>query len=509
MRWLRLQLQQPKLWRPCSPCVRCGSYGAWFGAEGIVLCVGDRLYLYNNQLVNINGLSSLANVGGNLNIENNQLSSLDGLNNLTALGGYLALRSNPSLTDISGASNITGNNGQILYIDLDQYTTKANENLEFCQTAWDLRTIDGDIDDNLTLVCGEGTGLTDIQKLRLLLNNKCAISYSQFEDNYETSTGKYNGSIDCSYSQINDEELSTFNILTEITGGFSLDHNDLTNLDGLVNLNKVGGYLYINSNQIGDINGISNLAYVGKTFDISDNNISNLNALFSLNTIGEAFKIYHNNNLEDILGLSNVKGVDGKKIYIDPKEYLTLADLNEAFCSAKWDIYDTNGNIDDNMSKLCEGYSYIPDDEDLLRDVLGKQCSIDSLSFYSNYVVDGGIYTGNITCTNLIDTDMNRFGALLEVNGSLTIENSEITNLDGLYRLKKVTNNVSIWNNSNLTNIQGLSNTLGIANQKLTIDSPYQYEIKADGTKEFCNTQWNLYEGLNDIPNDMRTLCTE
>ncbi len=76
----------------------------------------SHLYLQTNQLINVDGLSSLTRVGNNLNVEGNQLSNLDGLTNLTSLGGYLALRGNPDLTDISGVSNIEGSSGQILYI---------------------------------------------------------------------------------------------------------------------------------------------------------------------------------------------------------------------------------------------------------------------------------------------------------------------------------------------------------------------------------------------------------
>ncbi|MEJ2497166.1 MAG: cadherin domain-containing protein, partial [Sulfurovaceae bacterium] len=87
--------------------------------------VGSHLYLNSNQLTNVNGLSSLISVGGNLSVSNNQLTNVDGLVNLTTLGGYLSLQNNPSLTDISGISNIIGSDGQLLYVAPEQYDVKA------------------------------------------------------------------------------------------------------------------------------------------------------------------------------------------------------------------------------------------------------------------------------------------------------------------------------------------------------------------------------------------------
>jgi len=82
-----------------------------------------------------------------------------------------------------------------------------------------------------------------------------------------------------------------------------------------------------------------------------------LDGLASLTTVQGVVKVYHNTNLNDIAGLTNLVGVDGKKIYIDPTEYSVKADSTGSLCASRWDLYDTTGNIADDMRRLCDGYT--------------------------------------------------------------------------------------------------------------------------------------------------------
>ena len=469
--------------------------------------VGNRFYLQNNQLTNVDGLSALTSVGDNFNVENNQLTNLDGLHHLTHVGGYVALRNNPDLTDISGIENVEGSDGKILYIDQEQYTTKANTLLKFCSYTWDIRDGNGDIDDNMTLVCGEGATLTEAQQLRSVMEAKCSVSYAQFAEHFDEGTGVYDASIDCAHHEMTDSDLMKFSVLNEIQGSFSINDNNLTNLDGLSNLKRVGGYFYLHNNNIADTAGLSSLSTVNGLFDISHNQISDLDGLSSLTNVQGAVKIYRNTDLNDISGLSNIVGVDGKKIYIDPTDYATKADKTSSLCFSKWDLYDTTGNIADDMRKLCDGYDYTESDADRLRDFLGKRCSIDSTTFYNNFEESAGRYTGNIDCIAVEDEDMSGLAALLEVDGDFAIEHSNITTMDELVRLKKVTGTMSIQDNTELTDIHGLSNIQGTDGQKLIIDDADQYGVKADKTLKFCLTKWDIYTGETNSADNIATVC--
>jgi hypothetical protein len=469
--------------------------------------VGGLFYLQSNQLTNVDGLNSLTSVGGNFNVENNQLTNLDGLSNLSHVSGNVAIRNNPNLEDISGAENIVGSNGKVFYITPNQYSIKANYSSKLCSATWDLKDINGDIDDNMTQVCSEDGTFTEYQALRSVMELKCSVSYTQFAAHFDESTGVYDTSLDCAYQELTDEDLLKFSILNEIQGSFSINDNNLTNLDGLSNLSSIGGYFYLYNNNIADISGLNSLTTVNGLFNISYNQMFNLDGLASLTTVQGIVKMYHNTNLDDISGLTNLVGVDGKKIYIDTIGYAVKADSTGNLCSSRWDLYDTTGNIADDMRRLCDGYSYVPSDADRLRDVLGKRCNIDSLTFYSNFVESTGAYTGNIHCTALEDTEMSGFAGLLEVNGNFALEDNNITTLDELIRLKSVTGTLSVQNNVQLADIHGLSNVLGVDGQKLIIDDATQYEVKADETLDFCLTGWNMYTGTVNSPDDMTTVC--
>jgi len=493
--------------------------------------VGNLFYLNNNQLTNVNGLSALQSVGGDFNLHTNQLNNIDGLVSLSSIsghfhvggnqisnldslikltnvGGYVALYNNPNLIDISGVSNIVGSDGKVLYITPNQYTTKANSSLKFCSATWDLKDINGDIDDNMTLVCSAGFALTQAEQLRSVMELKCSVSYTQFAAHFDEATGVYDTSLDCAYQELTDDDLLKFTILNEIQGSFSINDNNLTNLDGLSNLSSIGGYFYLYNNKITDISGLSSLTTVNGLFNISYNQMFNLDGLASLTTVQGIVKIYHNTNLEDISGLTNLIGVDGKKIYIDNTGYAVKADSAGSLCVSRWDLYDMTGNIADDMRTLCDGYTYVASDADRLRDVLGKRCNIDSLTFYSNFVESTGTYNGNINCTALQDAEMSGFAGLLEVNGNFAVEDSNITTVEELIRLKSVTGSLSIQNNTDLTDIHGLSNALGVDGQKLIIDDATQYDVKADETLDFCLTGWDIYTGTVNSANDMTMVCT-
>ncbi len=304
-----------------------------------------------------------------------------------------------------------------------------------------------------------------------------------------------------------DRDLSTFAILNSITGSLSLNDNNLTHLDGLTNLISVGGYLHLQRNRIINVSGLNALMRVGGVLDISYNDLRDLNGLNTLKTVKESIKIYHNPKLTDIFGLSGVSGYDGQKIYIDNTEYSHKADSTDRLCASRWDIYDTTGNIADDMRKLCEGYTRVQNDADRLRDLLGKRCAIDSFTFYGHFEESSGIYNGDIYCNGLTEEDMNGFAGLREVNGDFAIEQSEITTLEALIRLKKVTGTLSIRNNRNLRDIHGLSNISAVEGQKLIIDDPVQYEVKADATSGFCSVKWDIRIDVADGADDMTTVC--
>ncbi len=132
-----------------------------------------------------------------------------------------------------------------------------------------------------------------------------------------------------------------------------------------------------------------------------------------------------------------------------------------------------------------------------------------TLDFYSNFNEGNGVYSGDIDCSasGLTSENLVQFTPLLEIHGNFSLASNALINMDELIRLKKVTQTVDIHNNINLTNIFGLSNVVGNSGQILRIDDTGQYINKADISKNFCLSNWNLYNGLINISDDKEKIC--
>lgn len=221
----------------------------------------------------------------------------------------MSIRLNSDLFDIGGLSNIKTVKGAKLYIDdTDQYISKPDVSSDFCSDVWDLYDLKN-IDDDMRKVCdGYTYAPTDVDKFRDVLGSNCNIDSKTFYATFDDTTGIFDGSIDCSGSNLGDAELQSFKVLLGINGDFSLAQNALTNLDGIIRLQTVNGTMRIDGNP----------------------------------------------NLNNIFGLSNIEGTDGQTLVIDDSgQYSTKADPSASFCSVTWDLYNSIGNIADDMQQVC------------------------------------------------------------------------------------------------------------------------------------------------------------
>ncbi len=240
-----------------------------------------------------------------------------------------------------------------------------------------------------------------------------------------------------------------------------------------------------------------------------DNILSDLTALVTLQSLGGSLSIRQNSELIDIYGLFNIQAIKGAKLMIDDTaQYISKPDAASSFCSEVWDLYDAT-NIEDNMSKVCEGYDHQMNDVDRFRDMLGIKCGIDSQTFYENFDESTGTYEGSIDCSNSeLDNDaLQIFKVLMNVSGNFSIANNLLSNLDGIIRLESVGGLLRIDGNTNLVNVSGLNNIQGSFGQILIIDDTGQYSTKADAASPFCSVTWDLFSGTSNIDNDMQKVC--
>ncbi|GAA4882435.1 hypothetical protein GCM10023311_00630 [Flaviramulus aquimarinus] len=235
------------------------------GLSTINVINGNLNIFNNNNLNNITGLASLTTIGGNLFFRgNNLISSLAGLNSLNSIGGFLELFENSSLNDISALSQITSINKHI-FISFNQSLQNFNGlhnivsighrleisrnsvlNLEGLES---LTTIGGTlyIIDNDELISLEG--LENLNSLNNLEVN--------FNDNIQSLNGIQNvGSFNIIEMQYNPNLTfcSTDNICSHLeSGGSATVTNNSSGCSSITQINTNCDTLSINTFKINEI----------------------------------------------------------------------------------------------------------------------------------------------------------------------------------------------------------------------------------------------------------------
>ncbi|MCP4584005.1 MAG: hypothetical protein GY839_20530, partial [candidate division Zixibacteria bacterium] len=85
------------------------------GLQNLVKVSGEVIISGSSALNNLDGLSGIQSIGTDLTIFQNKIVDLNGLGKLTAIGGELHLEANNELTDMSGLSGLTSIGGNIIF----------------------------------------------------------------------------------------------------------------------------------------------------------------------------------------------------------------------------------------------------------------------------------------------------------------------------------------------------------------------------------------------------------
>ena len=91
--------------------------------------LNGHVYLFNNNLANVDGLSGLTQVSGALDLQSNNLSNVNGLSSATYIG-ILNLYLNQNLNDISGLANVVV--GGPIQMDYRDYNVKIPSTAPIC-----------------------------------------------------------------------------------------------------------------------------------------------------------------------------------------------------------------------------------------------------------------------------------------------------------------------------------------------------------------------------------------
>jgi len=360
---------------------------------------------------NLNGLNILVSIRGNLVIGNNGggdanplLYNLLGLENLFTIEGNVSINWNKTLSNLSGLNGLVSIGGNL----------EINHN------------------DNLINLIGL--------------------------DNLDTVGG--NLIIDDDNSLISLFGLSK---LTYVQGNVDICcHDNLASLSGLEGLKDIGGGLRICCNfALPNLSGLDSLETVGDKLQISNSPpLTSLMGLQGLTSIGGNLSIWDNDNLTDIIGLENVTSINGELYIVYNSDLNNLTGLENINAGSI-----TNLNIYDNVSlssceaqSICEYLSSPNGIVNIYNNAIGcnnppeiaNSCQITLPCLpYANYY----FYTQSD-----IDNFQINYPNCTQLRGNVTIQGSDISNLNGLSVINSIEGFLQITGNNSLINLSGFEN---------------------------------------------------
>lgn len=268
------------------------------------------------------------------------------------------------------------------------------------------------------------------------------------------------------YTTLNDLEikgtvtdLSPLNSIIIIKNSLTINNTvNLKNLIGLDNLKATGtrfanGIIIANNTALESLKGLSNLEYSNGNFSIINNdNLTNLQGLnnYKYTNYGDLI-IRECDRLLNLSGIENYNAVSGILFLgynLKLNDISSLSNLN--FIGKRIQIMNNSSLQNLNgLEKLTstEGVEIQYND------------SLTNINGLSNLVSVGGIYIGGNDKLN----NLSAFHNITTV-GNLSIENTSLTNLQGLNNLTRIEGTLNIKSNLNLSSFSGLENLNSIQN---------------------------------------------
>jgi hypothetical protein len=304
------------------------------------------VYLWNDDITNLNGLSILTSIAGDLSISNTALTNFSGFENLTSIAGSLYIdidwqgAGNPALTSFAGLQGLSSIGGQF-YICRNEILNDISDLINLTSVGGELRITDNPLLPSISgldnIVAGSITSL-DIYGNDLL--SECDVqSICEYLVSPNGSININNNAPGCnSQQEVEDacmshclpeeitftaqEEIDNFQInypgCTEIEGDVHIDGESISNLSGLNVLTSIGGFLTIINTNLPNLDGLENLIFVGGDLRIGiafngwgqpNPVLSNLSALGNLTSVGQSLRIGSNPTLVSLSGLENLNSI--------------------------------------------------------------------------------------------------------------------------------------------------------------------------------------------------------
>lgn len=440
------------------------------GLENIQSISGNLVVKEDSSLTNLMGLESLIDIGGSLILQNNiALTNIDGLNTVKSVLGKVIISDTDTLQELNGLSNLQSIGSDLIFEEIytPDFSISGLSSLEIVEGEVNFSSIDSLSSDN------------DLESLKTIGGSLTFKNvYGDFKLDW-TALESIGLAFRIEESGIG--HLEGFNNLFSINGRFLIEENSiLKNISGFNSLNTIGSHMLIENNpELGIIQGFNDLILIDGTCYIRVNDsLTSIEGFENLEVITSWLEVTNNPNLSNCCILMAFINVP----YTTSSIY-----SNGSGCSS---ISQIIANCED--SQLCQGSI-----------VLNSQAEVDA--FPSNH--DCRIIFGNLTINGTNVTNLDSLYTLEQVNGSFILSNNQnLGNVDGLINLQIVANNFEIENNDALLNLNGLYGLTNVGDNFIIkdIDSPV---FNIDGLSTIRAVWENLR--LINIPNLSNTIGFE
>jgi hypothetical protein len=439
---------------------------ASLGLSGLTTIGGYLNFNTNPALTSLSGLSSLTSIGGNFNISDNAALASLGLSALISINGNLAISNNPVLPSLSGLLGLTSIGGYLNISDNAVLTSLVDlENIDPTTISnTEPTAVDIEISNNLQLSICDALSICNALAMPgtiTNISNNATGCLNQTEVELACITCLPVGIIFSTQTQINNF-TTDYPSCTQIPGDVSISGSAITNLDGLLGLTYIGGYLRIDTNPaLTSLSGLSSLTSVGGYLSIFDNPVlASLSGLSVLTSVSGDLDISNNTALTS-LGLSGLTSIGGSLDIVNNTALTSLAGLENIDPTtinnpdpAGVDIYIVSNTLlcSCEVLSICDALD-IPS---IITNISNNAIGCNSQTEVENACkCPIGVIT--FSTQTQIDDFATNYPDCAQIKGDVIINGSGITNLDGLLGLTSIGGNLTINNNTVLTSLSGLS----------------------------------------------------